>query len=306
LKKILIMFLLAAFVLSLASCGLGRTSTSTTYSYTTEEITTAISITTRRTFDYSYDVSGLPQHIKDHLGEKSYTHISKWFEEDYNLDGDITLDELQRSYMAMLEEFDYDHIVTLSLEDARDMRWCIDEAMDEEYIEAAIYAIEYYDGIEWIGASWVLSDDCSSYDFIFSWITQAELYEELYEHYLGVCYNDVCYEEDIADRLATDFSTNAIAFNGLMLDIFNEEFNTYGYSSIFFIKEAMEDMTESEKAFVALHEMSHSFGLDDIYDEAFIGYTIMYGRAEGQDELVPVLRPFDLYNLAFIYNKQEE
>jgi len=106
--------------------------------------------------------------------------------------------------------------------------------------------------------------------------------------------------------LATDFSTNAIAFNGLMLDIFNEEFNTYGYSSIFFIKEAMEDMTESEKAFVALHEMSHSFGLDDIYDEAFIGYTIMYGRAEGQDELVPVLRPFDLYNLAFIYNKQEE
>jgi len=71
------MFLLAAFVLSLASCGLGRTSTSTTYSYTTEEITTAISITTRRTFDYSYDVSGLPQHIKDHLGEKSYTHISK-------------------------------------------------------------------------------------------------------------------------------------------------------------------------------------------------------------------------------------
>jgi len=106
--------------------------------------------------------------------------------------------------------------------------------------------------------------------------------------------------------LAYDFVTNVIAFNSLGLDVDNEDFDTYGTTQITFLVEAMEDMTQTEMNFIALHEMGHSFGLDDIYDEEFIGLTIMYGYASGQDELIPELRPFDLYNLYYIYFNEED
>jgi hypothetical protein len=108
--------------------------------------------------------------------------------------------------------------------------------------------------------------------------------------------------------MAYDFSTNAIAFNSLGLyEDEAEEYNTFGSSNIYFIVDSMEGMTENDMNFVALHEMTHSFGLDDIYDEEFIGLTLMYGLLEGQeDSLNPVLTSFDLYNLAYIYYIAEE
>jgi hypothetical protein len=114
------------------------------------------------------------------------------------------------------------------------------------------------------------------------------------------------YDEDLAHQMAMDFSMGAIAFNSLGLDYENEDYYHYGSTGIYFIFEAMEELTQTEKNFVALHEMGHSFGLDDIYDIEFAGYTLMFGSAEGQDELLPILRPFDLWNLNYIYNNTEE
>ena len=251
-----------------------------------------------------YDISNIPTNLLYYLGDSSYNHISSWFETDYNLDGEIDEEELEWSYEDMFEAFaeyglpEEDFIITLTLEDVSNMVWGIDENMPQEYIDAAIYAIEYYDAIEWIDTSYVLTSDLSQFRFTFTIITQEDLYDQLYESYI-----DEGYEETLADEMATSFSTNVIAFNSLGIDTDNENFNTYDTTSISFIVESMVDLTQSEKNFVALHEMSHSFGLDDIYDEAFIGYTIMYGAAEGQDELLPTLRPFDLYNLAYIYYK---
>lgn len=251
--------------------------------------------------DYSYNISDIPEELRYHLGDSSYNHISDWFMTDYNLDGEISEEEELLSYEDMLLYFEYDHIVTLTLEDVSNMVWGIDETMPQEYIDAAIYAIEYYDGIDWINASYVITDDLSEYRFTFSLTTQEDLYNELYDAYIAEGY-----EETLADEMAFEFSTNAIAFNSLSIDTENEAYNTYSTTDIYFILDSMEYLTQSEMNFVALHEMSHSFGLDDIYDAAFIGYTLMYGSAEGQDELLPILRPFDLYNLAYIYNVNQE
>lgn len=249
---------------------------------------------------YAYDISQLSPYILGYVGEPSYNHISEWFETDYDLDGEVSEQESLDSYAEMLEWFDYDHIVVLTLEDVSDMQWCIDESMSDEYIDAAKYAIEYYDGIEWVNASWTVESDCSLYRFSFSWITQEELYNELYASYI-----DEGYSEELAVEMATDYSTYAIAYNSLSLDWENDNYYNYGYTEISFIVDSMVDMTETEKAFVALHEMSHSFGLDDIYDEEFIELTLMYGYADGQ-ELLPVLRDFDLYNLYYIYYTEED
>jgi hypothetical protein len=66
----------------------------------------------------------------------------------------------------------YDHNVVLNSEDLSDMQWCIDGSMDQEYIDAAIYAISYFNGIEWVNASYIIEDDfennCSSYKFTFT------------------------------------------------------------------------------------------------------------------------------------------
>lgn len=251
--------------------------------------------------DYSYDISVIPLELRYHLGEPSYNHISDWIESDDNLDGKIDELEAEIALDAILEVFGSNYIVTLTLEDVSNMVWGIDENMPQDYIDAAIYAIEYYDGIDWIDTDYVLTSNLSKYRFTFTLITQEDLYDELYTSYI---YEG--YEETLADEMAINFSTNAIAFNSLRLDQKNENYNTYSTTSIYFIVESMVDLTQSEKNFIALHEMSHSFGLDDIYDEAFIGYTLMYGAAEGQDELLPILRPFDLYNLAYIYNVIQE
>jgi len=103
--------------------------------------------------DYSFDISGLPEYITSQAGEPSFNHISEWFETDYDFDGDYTDIELELSNLEMLEYFDEDHIVILSDVDIAGMDWCIDENMSDEYINAAIYAIEYYDGIEWFTAT---------------------------------------------------------------------------------------------------------------------------------------------------------
>jgi hypothetical protein len=106
--------------------------------------------------------------------------------------------------------------------------------------------------------------------------------------------------------LADSFSSNGIAYNSLRIKDDEEgNYNTFDSTTITFIVDAMTDMLENERDMVALHELSHSFGLDDIYDEDYIGISLMYGVADGQEELIPELTVFDLYNLAYIYNREE-
>lgn len=254
--------------------------------------------------DYSYDLEDIPDELEYYLGESSYSWISQWFETDYNLDGEVDEDELELSYTEMLELFEEDGIVTLTLEDVSDMDWCIDGWMPQEFIDAAIYAIEYYDGIEWVNAEWTVEyDDCTDlgYKYTFSWTDQLTVYLDRYDSYI-----EQGYAEELAVEMAFLDATNVIGYNSLMLDVDNENYFDLEYTDIFFVYEAMYDMTQDELNFVALHEISHTFGLDDIYDEEFIGHTLMYGRAGGQEELVPELRPFDLYNLYYIYHVEEE
>jgi hypothetical protein len=112
----------------------------------------------------------MPTNISDYLGDSSYTHISDFFEQDYNLDGVISEEESLQSYEEMLEWFGEDHIITLTQDDVIDMDWCICDDMSEEYIDAAVYAIEYYDdNVAWVNTTWVITEsDCSSYKFSYN------------------------------------------------------------------------------------------------------------------------------------------
>ena len=66
----------------------------------------------------------------------------------------------------------------------------------------------------------------------------------------------------------------------------------------------MDDMSAEMKEHVALHELGHTFGLDDLIDDILEPYSIMYYMLG--DVILVDLTEFDKMNLEWMYVNKEE
>jgi predicted Zn-dependent protease len=65
----------------------------------------------------------------------------------------------------------------------------------------------------------------------------------------------------------------------------------------------MDDASPELKEHVALHELGHSFGLDDLYDAILERYSIMYYASS--NIILTDLTEFDILNLEWMYKNKE-
>ena len=165
---------------------------------------------------------------------------------------------------------------------------CIDSNLSEDLITAVIMAVEEFDALEYISLTYELSDDLDT-DIIEGCSLEAEVYDHII---IFTSYRDT--EVDwCSDNDEDVLGCNVYDIDGLQIIS----------SVIYFNLNLLEGEDFSLLEHVALHELGHTFGLDDLYVEELGQYTIMYNNTEH----TPVdLLPYDLYNLEWMYNTNDE
>ena len=155
--------------------------------------------------------------------------------------------------------------------------------MDQSYIDAAILAVEEFDSLEYIEITYHLSDETCDMDteiIIFTIYSGSE--------------EPFCSDEPGGDD-------DTLGCNSSWYDDVD---GSIGSSTIKFNTDLMDDMSAEMKEHVALHELGHTFGLDDLIDDILEPYSIMYYMLG--DVILVDLTEFDKMNLEWMYVNKEE
>ena len=169
--------------------------------------------------------------------------------------------------------------------DDSNMLVCIDSFLSEDYVSAVILAVEEFDALDFISLSWEMSDDPDTDDIVEA--CAFTLDDQGYEVYDNSIVYTYYYEDDgMLGYNEYDF------LNG---DLYN--------SVIYFNLTLLEGEPFSMLEHVALHELGHTFGLDDLVEEALGEHSIMYST---DDYVSPDLLPYDIYNLEWMYDTNDE
>ena len=169
---------------------------------------------------------------------------------------------------------------------------CIDSNLSEDLITAVILAVEEFDSLPYISLAYELSDDPET-EIIEGCPYVIEEDNRVYEHNIIFApYRDT--EVD----WCSDNDEDVLGCN-----VYNK-YNQMIYDSAIYLNlNTLEGEDFALLEHVALHELGHTFGLDDVYVEELGEYTIMYNNSEHAS---PDLLPYDLYNLEWMYDINDE
>jgi hypothetical protein len=168
----------------------------------------------------------------------------------------------------------------------------IDSSLDAVYIQASKNAIELFDSLEFISISWIIKnpdeinwgdEDGSNFDIV------------IISHYRS-SERTICSDED---------DENDDGVLGCNVFWFSEKGEIFA-SEIYFNLDAIpEDTDPLVIEAIAIHELGHTFGLDDLYQDSLEGHSIMYYQIDLDFPAVLTLTDWDKSNLAWMYNKKE-
>jgi hypothetical protein len=177
---------------------------------------------------------------------------------------------------------------------------CIDSTMHQSYINASILAVEEFDSLEYISISWEMSDDPATLNIIepCSYIYDSDLDMDIYDNYIIFTIYSGSEEPFCSDIPGGDDDT--LGCNSSWYDDNDGGINN---STIKFNVDLMDNASDELKEHVALHELGHSFGLDDLYDDILEEYSIMYYAAG--NIILTDLTEFDRMNLEWMYKNKE-
>jgi hypothetical protein len=172
--------------------------------------------------------------------------------------------------------------------------------MDQSYIDAAILAVEEFDDLEYISLTWHMSDDPETLDVIEGCVStySAEYDEEVYEDIITFTVYSGSEEPFCSNTPGGDDGTL-----GCNSSWYDDTDGAIGYSVIKFNTDLTDEASAELKEHVALHELGHSFGLDDLYDDVLEPYSIMYWQLG--DIILVDLTEFDIMNLEWMYENKE-
>jgi len=174
---------------------------------------------------------------------------------------------------------------------------CIDSTMDQSYIDSSILAIEEFDSLDYISITYHMSDDPLTPDVVESCPISLED-EDKYEDIIVFTVYSGSVDPFCSGIPGGD--DNTLACNWFFYD---ETDGAIGNSIIKFNTDLLDELDAETKEHIALHELGHTFGLDDLYDDILERYSIMYYASK--DIILPDLTEFDLMNLEWMYKNKE-
>ncbi|MDI6453568.1 hypothetical protein [Peloplasma aerotolerans] len=105
--------------------------------------------------------------------------------------------------------------------------------------------------------------------------------------------------DTVVINIMTGDGTEAIAINHLKYDL-NDNSKIVG-STVYFDDMIMIDFFQVQKNYIAIHELGHTLGLKDLFDDDDVSYqnkSVMYGKGEYS---INVLYKFDIANILWHY-----
>jgi predicted Zn-dependent protease len=151
---------------------------------------------------------------------------------------------------------------------------CIDSTMEQKYIDASIAAIVEYNKLEYVGIEYTLSDSCDNQYMIFGQYDDQE--------------RDYCSDDD----------STVVACN---LSYYNAENGQIMESTLMYNDRIMDELSQEDIVNTAIHEIGHSFGLVDLYEDEFAAISIMYYQTS--EYIFTELTQFDIDNLNWFYKR---
>lgn len=153
---------------------------------------------------------------------------------------------------------------------------CVVNTVSQQYRAAALFALSEFDRLDGIDLMLSIEPVCNPnyYDIVF------DIYNDNKQ--------DICSDDD----------SDVVACNS-----FQDNGDYITYSKISFNTNIMDDMDESWVRNVAVHELGHAFGLNDLEQAVFEELSIMY-YATGTIVLT-TLTEWDIANLEWAYGGNE-
>jgi predicted Zn-dependent protease len=151
---------------------------------------------------------------------------------------------------------------------------CIDSTMEQKYIDASIAAIAEYNKLEYVGIEYILSSSCADQYMIFGQYDDQE--------------RDYCSDDD----------SRVVACNLSYYDLANGQIIE---SKLMYNDRIMDELSQEDILNTAIHEIGHTFGLVDLYEDEFAAISIMYYQTS--EYIFTELTQFDIDNLNWFYKR---
>lgn len=211
--------------------------------------------------------------------------LEQEFDEEYTEDVDPISEQDAIDYYGGTYAFMQEDGYTLYFPwDDSNILVCIDSNLPEDYITASIMAVEEFDALDFITLSYEMSDDPDTEVIEGCSFTIDEDGYEVSDY--NIVYSYYVEENDNLAYNEYEAMDGIIYFSLITFNLYNLD---------------GEDFALLEH--VALHELGHTFGLDDLYLEELGEHSIMYNNDEYSS---PDLLPYDLYNLEWMYYTNDE
>jgi predicted Zn-dependent protease len=170
--------------------------------------------------------------------------------------------------------WDGNNIIHIPQELIGNINACIDSTMEQKYIDATIAAIEEYNEFDFIFIGYNIKPNCGEEYMVFGQYDDRE--------------RDYCSEDD----------SRTVACN---LSQYNSETGEIAYSQLMYNDNVMDNMTYEDIINTAIHEIGHTFGLNDLYEDKLAEVSIMYYQTS--EYVFIELQPFDIANLNWFYGE---
>jgi hypothetical protein len=153
---------------------------------------------------------------------------------------------------------------------------CIDPNMGEELIDITILAVQEYDSLDYISLNYHIGEEgCSSLE-----VVKVTTYRDTEI--------DICSDDD----------KEVIGCNEYY---YQQSTGSIVSSTIYYNLNIFDEVSYEEKLHTAVHELGHTFGLTDLYEELLESVSIMY-YSLGEIVLTS-LTEWDKSNLAWMYDR---
>jgi predicted Zn-dependent protease len=166
------------------------------------------------------------------------------------------------------------NIIHIPFEKLDSIDACIDNTMDQQYIDASIAAIAEYNKFDYVNITYILSNYCAEQYMIFGQYDDQE--------------TDYCSDDD--SRVVACNLSYYNLINGQVIE-----------SKLMYNNRIMQEMEYNEVLNTAVHEVGHTFGLVDLYEDEFAAISIMYYQTS--EYIFTELTQFDIDNLNWFYKR---